>query len=189
MKDGLSKELLSVAHYVDESDPVAREDFHIQDVEQMDWALMRLAECEAEADRVDALVEAAIARVRARGAALKEQAMSGVRFFRGRVEEYAVAHRKELLGHGKSKTVKLLHGSVGWRKTGGDFTVNDKDALLAWAQQQPVERGFVRIKEEAAWSEIKKHAKETGEVPPGVDVEPEGEEFKVDAVAMEALNE
>lgn len=175
-----------IDQYQDEEDQRATDGWHIQDIETLDWALSRMADLKREIAENESVMEAAIIRLRMRTAKLNERAARGVTFFEGRVREYAEIHRKDLLGGGKKKSRALPHGVVSWRKSGGGFKANDKEALLAWAQKQPVELGFIRFKEEPAWDVIKAHCEKTGEAPPGVDVEPESETFKVEPISMEA---
>lgn len=162
--------------------------WHIGDIESLDWALSRIADLQREIAENERVAEAAKIRIDSRTALLNARAVRGVEFFEGRIREYALLHRKDLLGGGKKKSRTLAHGSVGWRNRGGGFKCNDKDSLLAWARQQPVELGFVRLKEEADWSAIKAYCETSGEVPPGVDVEPEAEELQVKAISLEAAN-
>ena len=174
--------------YVDEHDEQARPGWLIEGVDSLDWALSRLAALKREIDENEAVAEAAIARLRARTAKLNERAARGVAFFESRIREYAENHRKDLLGGGKKKSRALPHGVIAWRKSGGGFRVGDRAALLEWAQKQPVELDFVRLKEEPAWDVIKAHCEKTGECPPGVDTEPESETLKIEAISMEAKN-
>jgi phage host-nuclease inhibitor protein Gam len=133
-----------------------------------------------------ALCEAAVGRLVARTETLNKRAAKGVDFFTGRIREYSEIHRAELLGGGKRKTRSLPHGSVAWKKRGGQPVVNDEKALLEWAIAQPPEQGLVRLSWTPAWSEIKEKVKATGEIPPGVDIEPESETFKIEAIGDSA---
>lgn len=175
--------------YVDEDEPNARPGWHIQDLVSLDWALSRVAALQREMADNEIILDANIARLRQKHAKLNEQAARGVAFFEGRIREYADLNRDALLGGGKRKSRKFVHGSIAWKKRGGGFKVNDSAALLAWAQQQPVELGLVRMKEEPAWDEIKSRCATSGELPPGVDVEPESESFKIEASTLEVKNE
>lgn len=171
------------AEYQDEEMPEARPGWHIPDLGALDWALSRVADLEREQAENLELERAAIERIRLRTLRLNESAARGVAFFGGRIREYAELHRAELLGGGKKKSRKLLHGTVGWRSKGGGLSVTDAEALLAWARAQPVEAEVLRIKEDPALKAIKALFEATGEVPDGCDVEPETEEFNLKAEA------
>ncbi len=175
--------------YVDEDEPNARPGWRIDSINSLDWALSRVAALQREMADNDAILESNIARLRQKNAKLNEVAARGVAFFESRVREYAELNREELLGGGKKKSRKFLHGVIAWKKRGGGFKVNDAAALLAWAQGQPVELGLVRMKEEPAWDVIKAACATTGELPPGVDMEPEDETFKIEANTLEVKHE
>lgn len=156
-----------------------RDGWHIDSLADADWVLKRLADLRAEVEENKRIEEAAIARIKLKTQALNNRVERGVCFFESKLRDYAEQHRVELLKGGKKKSRSLLHGTLGWRKVGGQLRVVDPDALMQWAVQQPVENGFVRIKEEPAIDEIKRHFKTCGEVPPGMDVTPESEDFFV----------
>lgn len=144
-----------------------------------DWTISRLIDLRREAERADELEREAIERVKTRADRLRERAERGRRFFEGKLRSWAEAHRDELLGGGKKKSISLLAGSVGWRKSGGGLRMVDEAKALEWARSQPVEADALRIKESVNVAAVKKAFKATGEVPSGFDVEPEVESFSV----------
>lgn len=163
--------------YQDDIEEDIGQDWRVKDLVDADWALRRLGELEKEVADNKRIEAADILRVKARTAKLNATAARGVAFFESHLRAYADAHRAELLGSGKKKSRSLQHGSIGWRKTGGKLKVVDAEALLDWARGQPVEENLVRTKEEPAIDEIKRFMKNTGELPPGAELEPEGEEI------------
>lgn len=163
----------------DEQDPA--EGWTIQDVDAADWALARIADAERELAENARIIAGQIARLKMKEEQLAIPLQRRADFFRGAVAAYAITHRPELLGGGRKKSRTLPHGSIGWRKSGGKLTVTDKEALLEWARGQPVERNFVRIKEEPAVDEIKLACAVTGEVPPGAEISPEEEDLVIKA--------
>lgn len=177
-----------VTAYVDEEEPRAQDGWHIEDVGALDWALSRVAALQREIRENEAITEAAIARLKVRTATLNARAERGVAFFSGRIQEYAELHRAELLGGGKRKSRALPHGSVAWKKRGGQPVVTDDAKLLEWSIAQPPELGLCRLSWKPAWDIIKENVKKTGEIPPGVDIEPESETFKIEAIG-DAANE
>lgn len=170
--------------YFDEELDSPTSAWRIADLGQADWALKRLAALEKEAADNERIAELRIAEIRARTAKLNATALRGADFFRGQLAAYAMSHRTELLGGGKKKTRKLPSGEIAFRSKGGGLSIIDRDALLSWARQQPVESGLLRIKEEPALDEIKRHFKASGEVPDGMQLEEEREEVVVKAVSM-----
>lgn len=161
----------------------------ITDLGAADWALSRLAECQAEAAAIDAQAEAAIARIRQRADALKMKAAKGESFFRFKLAEYAERERSSLLT-GKKKSRELLHGKIGWRAKAERLEVVDKDALTAWLAAQPVESGLYRMTLAPEMRAIQDAYKRDGIVPPGMDVKPAEEILTIEACAPErALEE
>lgn len=148
-------------------------------LQDLDWCLRRIAELEAEIAENNAVAAARIAEVKARTEKLNATAQRGVEFFENCARTFAEQNRELLLKGGKKKSRALPSGTVGWRKSGGRARKADEAALLEWARQQPVEKGFVRIAEEPAWDVIKTHVELTGEDVPGVEFEPEGEELQI----------
>lgn len=170
-----------VSLYVDDEREDAREGgtWRIEDLDMADWALKRLGELEHEIEVNEAIAAARIAEIDARTQRLNARVKKGVDFFRAQLESFAATHRGELLGAGSRKTRGLPNGSIAFRKCGGDLKTVDREALLTWAREQPVELELVRMKEEPCLPEIKKHAKELGLVPPGMEREPDGETIEV----------
>jgi phage host-nuclease inhibitor protein Gam len=158
----------------------------IKDLGAADWSLARIADLEREVDENTAMANAQIAKLQHKAQALNAPLLRRVEFFRTMLAAYAQANRAAILGNGKKKSRALLHGVLAWRKIGGGLTVTDRDALLEWARAQPVELELVRVREEPAVAEIKRHCAATGEVPPGAEVVPEGEEFSVKATMGES---
>lgn len=169
--------------YQDEERPEVAGPWRIESVEQADWALFRLGELERQMQENTLAAEVRIAELRARLAYINAQAQRGADFFRWKLQQYALEAREELLGGGKKKTRDLPSGSISFRSKGGGLQVVDRDALLAWAVEQPVELGLYRVKQEPALDEVKRHFKKTGELPPGTDLEPEREEVVVKPAA------
>lgn len=170
------------AQYVDEERPETRDaGWRIDDLADADWALMRIAQLEAEKAEIADLAKRRIEEIRLRADALAAKSDRGVRFFVAHLRQYAETHKAELLKGGKAKSRTLIHGRIGWTKRGGDPVVRDAEALEAWALQQSPETGFLRVKSEPAWDSIKQHIKNTGEVVPGVELSEEVEEFQVKA--------
>lgn len=174
-----------IATYEDASDPEVRGAWKIETAASVDWALQRVAECEAEAGAIDAQADAAIERINARRAELKERAARGSNFFRFKLTEYAMHHRSALLT-GKKKSRDFVHGRVGFRQKGGRLEVRDREALIAWLASQPVEEGLYRMRLDPEMKAIQARFKIAGEIPPGMEFIPEYEDVVIEAEAPEA---
>jgi len=149
-----------------------------------DWTLQRAGECEAEIATVEDHYQAALKRLNERRAELIDRAQRGVNYFQYKLLQWATKERPWLL-KGKAKSVQLMHGTFGWRKSGGRLKVEDKDALAAWLSEQPIESGLYRVKIEPEMRALQEHCRKSGEVPPGCTFEPEYDQFYVKAEAPE----
>lgn len=174
-----------IAAYEDEHDPAVRGAWQIDSLGSADWALARLAECEAEAAEIDRQAAATIERVRKRAEELKAKAARGAAFFSYKLLAFAETHRATLLGTSKRKSREFIHGRLQFRKKGGRLVVKDKDALCEWLALQPVEAGLYRMKLEPEMRAIQDAFKARGEIPPGCDYEPEFEDIEIKASAPE----
>jgi phage host-nuclease inhibitor protein Gam len=170
--------------YEDESDPTVTTSWEITTTTSADWALQRKAECDAEAEDIDRQAEAAIQRIRERATALKTKAWRGSRYFEFKLEQWAERNRDAIV-KGKAKSRAFVHGLIGWRKVGGKLAVKDAAALAAWLATQPAESGLYRVKLEPEMRALQARFKETGEVFPGCEYEPEDDRFYVKAEAPE----
>lgn len=166
-----------VSDYVDEEDDRIRVGWEVGNEEQLDWALKRRGELIAMQRANQRIFEAHVERMAHRLEKLNSPLEGGVAFLTGCIQTYVFNNRVRVIGSGKKKSRNLLHGTVGFRKTGGGLVVNDAAKLLAWARSQPVELGYVRITEAPALDEIKRLHKRTGELFPGTDLSPEVETF------------
>jgi phage host-nuclease inhibitor protein Gam len=177
-------------NYADEQEPSVQVGWQVDSPESADWALLRLAECEAEAAAIEAQYAAAVARLRLHADGLVRRAGRGAAFFRYKLTDYAERHRADILGHGKRKSRDYLHGRLSWRSRSERLVVQDREALIGWLSAQPVEANLYRIKIEPDMKALQDLLKRTGQVPPGCDVEPESETLHIDARAPEkALGE
>jgi len=149
-----------------------------------DWGMQRLAECLAEVDEIGRQYQAAVDRLIKRRDELVARAERGIGYFRFKLEQWAEHNRSALL-KGKAKSVQMLHGCLGWRKSGGRLKVEDKDALAAWLSGQPIELGLFRMKIEPEMRALQDYCRQANVVPPGCVLEPERDDFYVRAEAPE----
>jgi phage host-nuclease inhibitor protein Gam len=156
-----------------------------QTIRDVEWALEMAGESEAEVASIDEQEADAIARIKARADSLRAKAERRATYFKGRVAEFAAAHRSELLV-GTKKSREFIAGVVAWRKKAGGLVVVDKAALQAWLSTQ--DPSLFRVKLEPEMDTLQKQFKETGIVPPGCDFRSDTEELTVKATALPQLS-
>lgn len=166
----------------------ANDSWRITDDAGADWALRKIAQAQRRMEQRKAFVEAEIARLQRWQEQANKQDLSDIEFFTSHLQSYFETLR-ESGALGKRKSYSLPHGVLAVRATQPKFE-RDNDQLLAWAKGTG-DASLVRVKEEPAWSVIKRRITiapdgstvidaETGEVIPGVVVaEPAGETFDV----------
>jgi phage host-nuclease inhibitor protein Gam len=152
--------------------------------QDLEFALKRLGELKAQAQHIETAEALAISQVQSRAHALISRVNKGIEYFEKQIAAYAEENRQALLGTGKRKTWSGLHGSVSWRKKGGRLRVADKEALCEWLRFRPDDgKDLGEMKE--VWSpnlsNIQRHHESTGEIPPGMEFEPERDELSITA--------
>jgi len=157
--------------YRDDSDPSVVDGWRPTDLGSLEWALSRVADLEAEARENAVALADAHRRLDLRAESMTRRVQRGVAFFRGAILSYMSEHKSELLKGGARKSRVMLHGSVGWRKTGGRLRVVDEKALAEWVAAQPVELGLFRIRIEPAMKELQAYCEANGLIPPGTERE------------------
>lgn len=151
-----------------------QEELQIRALEDADYVLEQIADLRRTVEENERVERANIERIAARTEMLNEPLRKRIEYLEGALRAWAEANRDALLT-GKAKSRKLHHGQIGWRKTGGNVSVKDEAATLAWAKEHAPQ--VVRLSEAVVVAGVKRHFAQTGEVPPGCDVEPERDEF------------
>lgn len=98
-----------------------REPWRITSLGQADWAMRRVAECRALAERYDGEVRL--------WQAARSKIVGAADWFEDRLKEWAIAERTEA-----NKTIRTAHGTVPTRKSKPKITVVDEGAAIAWAK-------------------------------------------------------
>lgn len=86
---------------------------------------------------------------------------------------------REKIRHGKTKSVKLEWGTLGFRTKPAKLVVADEAKVLAAAKANPTMAAIVRMKESVAMEPLKAYVEASGEMPDGVELEPARENFYV----------
>jgi phage host-nuclease inhibitor protein Gam len=160
--------------------------WRIEDRPTLDWAMGILARGEQEAEAIRLACAAARYRIDQREAELLKRNENATSWIRFAAEEYARAHKKDLVV--KGQTAYLVNGEVSWRKSAEKVEITDASAALAWCQSQPIESGLVRLKPEIAKKELNAHVLTTGEIPPGCELVPPRETITLKPASPETID-
>lgn len=142
-----------------------------------DWALKKIKTEQDEHDRVVALADQEIARLLELKAKADRRLQQNTAFLTSMLEQFfgTVEHKKAKTG---TETYRLLHGQL-VRKPAGFKPAPDHEKLVPWLRANGYE-GLVKVKEEAAWGELKKKLtftgtiatiEDTGELVEGINIE------------------
>lgn len=143
------------------------ETFVIDSDEKADWAVRKIKEHAADAERWEAFYKEQAQKIKA-------SAQQSIEYLSVELYKYFAT-----IPHRATKTqekYKLPSGELVLMKEKEDFE-RDNDALLQWCRENRPE--LVRIKEEPDWNAVKAYIKETGELPEGVTPMQRPPEFKV----------
>ncbi|UWF84099.1 MAG: Gam-like protein [Bacteriophage sp.] len=169
----------------EETESAPRPAWRITDDGCADWACRKIAEEKTELDRITALGESQIEKIRQRIDAAQRRYENGTRFLTGKLAEYfeTVPHKTTKTKH----SYRLLSGTL-VKKLGGSTMKQDDDTLLAYLKASGNE-DMIQNTEKPKWSEFKKRLeivggqivdKTTGELVEGVQIIEKPDTFTVD---------
>jgi phage host-nuclease inhibitor protein Gam len=108
--------------------------FAVDSLETADWVLKKIAQADAEAREIADLITNEIAAIHARGEQLLKPLMRKKQYFEQAYELQLREWAEVRLDGKKEKSVKTLHGSVGFRKSPDSVDVADEVAAIEWAK-------------------------------------------------------
>ena len=144
--------------------PAAKLSFDVTDAASASWVIRKVVEARARQERIRDWAE------RESKAARREEQFF-LRRFGPALEAWAAENLR-----GK-KTLRLPDGALGFRRRRMTLHIEDKDRTLDWCRSNLPDA--VRVKEDVLKTPLNAHLKETGEVPPGCNLDPGGDEFYV----------
>lgn len=158
--------------------------FSINDDAVADWAVKKIAEEQAEVERLKALAEQQIAEINLKVKHVEEQAERKARFLNGCLRQYfgTVPHKETKT----QESYKLLSGTLVMKKATENLTKDD-DALVEYFQQNNMQE-YIKTEYKPKWAKFKKELAivdekvintATGEVVDVVKVEQVPESFEV----------
>lgn len=150
-----------------------------------DWALKKIKTERDELERITALAEQEIARLKEQVEKAQRRYEQNTAFLTSMLEQFfdTVEHKRTKTG---TESYRLLHGQL-VRKPGGFKPEPDHEKLVAWLRQNGYEN-LVKVEESARWGDLKKQITftgtiatitETGEIVEGVNVTETAPAFSV----------
>lgn len=136
----------TAAKYVPTSgddEPLVPDRFVVDTMAKANWVLRKMSETQARLNETQAMLDAELARIARRGEEILEPLARRLEFFRSAFGEQLQEWAREEVAGGKQKSVKLLHGKVGFRKSPDALIVDDEAAAIAYADMMKLD-GAVR---------------------------------------------
>ena len=140
--------------------PEERPPFRITDDRCADWAVRKIAEEQAEYNRLKALADEQIASITEKVEAAKRRMENGTAYLTSCLADFF-----RTVPHKATKTTekyRLLSGTLTLKK-GGVKTKQDDEKLVAWLRANGY-GDLVKVEESAKWGELKKLLTFTGEI-------------------------
>lgn len=159
----------------DSSEQEVQEGFAVCDLQSADWALGKALSAQKRINEIEAYAEAAIAEARAR----IEREVSSYRHTVERMSTFLEPWVRERLAGEKRKSLRLLSGRVGLRKSQPSLLVKDEAAAVADLEKLGLS-AFIRTKKEVKKDEVKANVKAGGALPEGCELVPGSEHFYLD---------
>lgn len=126
--------------------------FEIEDDKQADWALEKIREEEAEAERLERLAVVKISELESQISCIRKKCENSTKFLKGALRAYLdKVNTKETK---TQRSYALLNGSIIEKKPCKKMVKNDDD-LLAYAKECAPQ--FIETKEKVRWGELKKN--------------------------------
>ena len=162
-------------------EPVDRERFKIQDDWEATWAMRKIAAARTRIDEIQAIADSEVARVQEWAEQEGRESLRDLDYFEGLLIEYGIAQRT--VGR---KSVSTPYGAIKSRTGQAKYVFVDKEQFLVWARTNRPD--WVAVKEEPALSAMRENHvlaaadPDTGEMIPGLQVEPPSVSFRVEVV-------
>lgn len=145
---------IAANYTADGEEPVSADRFHITDRSSANWVLKQMANIQRQIDNTQAMINNEMTAIARRGEKLLLPLARQLAFFENafgpEIEDWL---RKELDGQ-KIRSVKLLHGSVGFRKDANKMVVDDEQRAILTAKLGDY-HDVVRVKEEIKKTDLK----------------------------------
>lgn len=153
-----------------EQNAVERESWHIENDQNAEWALGKIAEAKEELAKWEEFYGERLA-------AIRKDCQNTIDFMTYKLQEYFNTQPRHITKTGIEK-YKLPSAEL-IRKPGGiEYKYKDAE-LFAWCEAHLPSAIKETVTRKAGWAEVKQHIQETGEIPACVAVEEKAPVFQV----------
>ena len=159
----------------DSPEQEVQEGFAVRDLQSADWCLAKALSAQKRINEIEAYAEAAIAEARKR----IEREVSGYRRTVERMATFLEPWVRERLAGEKRKSLRLLSGRVGLRKSPDRLEVTDAELAIAYLKSFGG-ADAIRVKEEVDKRALMADVKAGAPLPEGCELVPGSERFYLD---------
>lgn len=156
-----------------------RERFRVTNDEQATWAMRKATAARTRLDEITRIAEGEIERIKEWAEHESREPMRDLDYFEHLLTQYGAEQREQ-----GRKTISTPYGSVKSRIGQSRYVFSDKQQFIEWARQHRPD--WIAVKEEPSLSALHdanvlaSADPDTGEVIPGLEVEPPKVTFKVE---------
>lgn len=153
-----------------------------------DWAIEKIKRFRAELERKRQLAEEKKRQIDMWYKSEQKKIERDIKFFEQKLYEYYMSLDPKQLRKGKVQTkYELMSGTLKLKKQNPDIE-REKETLLAWLEENGLTE-YIKIVKEPDWAKLRKKVKitddkavypETGEIIPGIKVNPRPDKFIVE---------
>lgn len=154
----LEEYLLESYEAPEDLDDTENQRFRIQDDNQADWALRKIARARQDMKEAEETAAMEIEKINRWLDGQRDESLRTERFFTALLQEY---YEPRFMTNPDKKTYKLPSGKVQRRTQQPQFD-RDNEALLAWLKQREM-TDYVEVKETPKWGELKQQVQVVGE--------------------------
>lgn len=154
----LEEYLLESYEAPEDLDDTENQRFRIQDDNQADWALRKIARARQDMKEAEETAAMEIEKINRWLDGQRDESLRTERFFTALLQEY---YEPRFMTNPDKKTYKLPSGKVQRRTQQPQFD-RDNEALLAWLKQRGM-TDYIEVKETPKWGELKQQVQVVGE--------------------------
>jgi len=154
----LEEYLLESYEAPEDLDDTENQRFRIQNDNQADWALRKIARARQDMKEAEETAAMEIEKINRWLDGQREESLRTERFFTALLQEY---YEPRFMTNPDKKTYKLPSGKVQRRTQQPQFD-RDNEALLAWLKQREM-TDYIEVKETPKWGELKQQVQVVGE--------------------------